>query len=84
MACIDFSGAFDSVKHDFIWKALERYNVGPQLIHYLKTLYFNAQGAVIYFGTKTGWYKLLRSCRQGDPVAAYLFILVLEVLLNRL
>jgi hypothetical protein len=61
MACIDFSGAFDSVKHDFIWKALERYNVGPQLIHYLKTLYFNAQSAVIYFGTKTGWYKLFRT-----------------------
>jgi hypothetical protein len=50
MACIDFSGAFDSVKHDFIWKALERYNVGPQLIHYLKTLYFNAQSAVMNFG----------------------------------
>jgi hypothetical protein len=52
MACIDFSGAFDSVKQDFIWKALVRYNVGPQLIHYLKTLYFNAQSAVMNFGTK--------------------------------
>jgi hypothetical protein len=26
----------------------------------------------------------MRSCRQGDPVAAYLFILVLEILLNRI
>jgi hypothetical protein len=84
MACIDFSGAFDSVKPDFIWKALERYNVGPQLIHYLKSLYFDAKSAVMNFGIKTGWYRLLCSCRQGDPVAAYLFILVFEVLLHRL
>jgi hypothetical protein len=84
MACIDFSGAFDSVKHDFIWKALERYNVGPQLIRYLKILYFDARSAIMNFGTTTGFFKLLCSCRQGDPVAAYLFILVLEVLLNRL
>jgi hypothetical protein len=84
MACIDFSGAFDSIKHDFIWKSLERFNVGPQLIKYLKILYFDARSAVMNFGTTTGFFKLLRSCRQGDPVAALLFILVLEVLLNKL
>jgi hypothetical protein len=35
MACVDFRAAFDSYKHWFIWQALERFNVVPNLIHHL-------------------------------------------------
>ena len=47
MATIDFRGAFDSIKHDFIWKTLARMNVGPGLINHLKTLYRDARSAVL-------------------------------------
>ena len=30
-------------------------------------------------GTTTKYFKLERGARQGDPIAAYLFILVLEI-----
>ena len=50
----------------------------------LRTLYNETQSAVMNFGTTTNWISLERSCRQGDPVSAYLFILGMEVLLNRL
>ena len=39
---------------------------------------------MINFGTTTQFFDLERSCRQGDPIAAYLFLLVMEVLLNKL
>jgi hypothetical protein len=84
MACIDFQSAFDSVKHSFIWKTLQRMNVGNNLIGHLKTLYKGAKSAILNFGSTTNWVQLSKSARQGDPVSAYLFILVLEVLLAKL
>jgi hypothetical protein len=39
---------------------------------------------VLNCGTQTNWFRLLKSARQGDPAAAYIFILLLEILLTRL
>jgi hypothetical protein len=47
IACVDFRSAFDTVKHSFIWKTLERFNVGPRLIGYMQTLYSDAQSSVL-------------------------------------
>ena len=41
MCCIDFQGAFDTVKHSFIFETLEKMNVGPGLISHIKALYCN-------------------------------------------
>jgi hypothetical protein len=84
MACIDFRAAFDSCKHGFIWQALERSNVGPNLIHHMQTLYQGAKSSVLNDNTQTNWFPLTQSTRQGDPVAGYTFILLLEVLLNKI
>jgi hypothetical protein len=81
MACIDFKGAFDSIRHEFIWQLLEKIRVGKNLIGHIKTLYKGAKSAVLNFGTTTNWFDLARSCRQDDPIAPYLFILVMEALL---
>ena len=84
IATIDFRGAFDSIKHDFIWKTLAHMNVGPGLINHLKTLYRDAKSAILNYGTQTAWFPLERSARQGDPVAGHLFIIVMQVLLKKL
>ena len=72
MATVDFRSAFDSVDHGFIWKALEKMNVGKGLINHLKTLYRNAKSAILNYGTQTPWFPLERSTRQGDPVSGQL------------
>ena len=84
MTTVDFRGAFDSVRHSFIWKTLREMGIGDNLLSLLKCLYNKTVSSVLNFGTTTRFFDLERSCRQGDPVAAYLFILVMEVLLNKL
>jgi hypothetical protein len=83
-ACIDFRAAFDSCKHEFMWQTLERLNVGPNLIACVKTLYNGAKCRVLNFNSRTNWFPLSRSTRQGDLISGYAFIFVFEVLLNRI
>ena len=50
-------------------------------MNFTKTLLFDAQMRVINNGKTTDYFKLERGTRQEDPLSAYLFILVFEVLL---
>ena len=82
LACIDFKSAFLSIRHDFMWKALEKYGVGNNLISMLKILYKNTSSCIMNYGTTTGYLDLKKGCRQGDSTSAYLFILAVGILLN--
>ena len=58
---------------------LKKYGFGENFIHIIKTLLKNQESCVINGGKTTKYFPLQRGARQGDPVSAYLFILVLEV-----
>ena len=45
----------------------------------MQTLLKNQESCVINGGNTTKYFKLERGTRQRDPISAYLFILVLEV-----
>ena len=77
----DIEKAFDSVDHNFLFSALKRYGFGTEFVNFIKTLPFDAQSCVINNGYTTDYFKLERGIKQGDPLSAYLFILVFEVLL---
>ena len=77
----DIEKAFDSVDHNFLFATLKRYGFGTEFVNFIKTLLFDAQSCVINNGYTTDYFKLERGTRQGDPLSAYSFILVFEVLL---
>ena len=58
---------------------LKIYGFGENFIRIIKTLFKNQESCVINGGKTTKYFPLQREARQGDPVSAYLFILVLEV-----
>jgi hypothetical protein len=47
-------------------------------------LYAKPEAAVINNSVTTRYFKVGRSCRQGDPIAPYLFILAIEPLLRQI
>ena len=77
----DTEKAFDSVDHTFLFSTLEKFGSGFDFIKWIKTLPFNNQSCVMNNGYATGYFDLERGTRQRDPLSAYLFILVFEILL---
>lgn len=76
---IDIQKAFDSINHQFLISVLKKYGFGSTYIKWIQTLLNNQESCVINGGDTTKYFKLERGTRQGDPISAYLFILVLEV-----
>ena len=79
LTTVDIQKAFDSVNHQFLILVSKKFGFGNTFIKWIQTLLKNQESCVINGGNTTKYFKLKRGTRQGDPISAYLFILVLEV-----
>jgi hypothetical protein len=81
---IDFSKAFDTISHNFIYNCLEIMNFGEHFISGIKLLLTNRFSQINNSSHLSSGFTLDRGVPQGDPISAYLFIIALEFLLHRL
>ena len=84
LLCIDFEKAYDSISFKYIEKCLEFYNFGNDLIKWVKILLYDFQAVINHCGNISSRFNIHRGCRQGDPIASYLFILCIEILALKL
>ena len=91
---VDFEKAFDSVSFNFIKKNLEIFGFGANFCKWINILLGNTivhdesgiptqkrfVGVSVVNGFPTSQFKILRGCRQGDPIAGYLFVLCIKIL----
>ena len=75
---IDFEKAFNSLEWDFLLMVLKAYNFGLDFISWFSVLYANSNSCVINNGFFSKFFNIGRSCRLGDPLSPYLFILAVE------
>ena len=76
---VDIEKAFDSINHCLLIKVLDKYSFEKDFIKWLKILLHNQESGAVNGGTATNYFKLEKGTRQGDPISAYVFILVLEI-----
>jgi len=81
LVAIDFEKALDSVDLKFLIRVLEAFNFGPDFIRWIKSFYRGAKSCVMNNIYTSHYFDLGRGVRRGDPLSAYLFITVIEILL---
>ena len=79
LVTIDIKKAIDSVNYHFLIAILEKVGFGTEFIELIKVLLNNQESCVINGGKTSKYFKLERGTQQGDPIPAYLFVIVLEV-----
>ncbi len=77
---IDFKKAFDSVEWEFMFQTLSTFNFGPEFIAWIKTLYSNPKSVIKNNGWMSSEFDVSRGIKQGCPISALLFILVVEIM----
>ena len=73
LVTVDIEKAFESVNHCFLLQILQKF------VNWIKTILNNQESCIINGRKTKKYFKLERDARQGDPISAYLFILVLEI-----
>ena len=82
LVTVDIRKAFDSVNHQLSTLDLKRYGFSKTFIKRIKTLLNSQESCIINGGITTKYFKLDKGTREGDPMPAYLFILVFEIVFN--
>ena len=72
--------ALDKIQHPFLIKTLQSVGIDGIFLNTLKAIYEKPTANVILSGETLGAFPLRSGTRQGCPLSALLFNIVLEVL----
>ena len=84
LLCIDFEKAYDSISFKYIKMCLKFFNFGSDLIKWVEILLYDFRAVINHCGNVSNSFAVGRGCRQGDPIASYLFIICIEILALKL
>ena len=79
---IDFSKAFDSIHRERMFKILEAYGIPTSIVNAIKLIYENSSAQVLTPDGETSFFDILSGIFQGDTLAPFLFIIVLDYALK--
>jgi hypothetical protein len=76
----DFEKTFDRIEWGFLFPVLSKLGFSPKWIEWVSSLYWLASSSIKVNGESGEDFRLVRSVKQGYPLALYLFIFTTDVL----
>ena len=80
---IDFKKAFDSIHRSKMMKILKAYGIPPNMLSAINNMYTNTRAKVVTPDGETQEFDILAGVLQGDTLAPFLFIIVLDYALRQ-
>ncbi|GJU93037.1 RNA-directed DNA polymerase, eukaryota [Tanacetum coccineum] len=77
---VDFAKAYDSVRWDYLEAVLISFGFGAKWVAWIRGCLLSSKASVLVNGSPTKEFQFFRGLKQGDPLAPFLFILVMESL----
>ena len=82
ITCIDFRKAFDTIHRGKMLKILRAYGIPGQIVDAIGDMYKRTMAQVISPDGETDLFEILAGVLQGDTLAPYLFVIVLDFALR--
>ena len=79
---VDFKKAFDSVSREKLFQILELYGISDKIISAIRALYTSTKAKVISPDGDTDVFDIQAGVLQGDTLAPFLFVLILDYVLR--
>ena len=79
---IDFKKAFDTIHRGKMMKILKAYGIPPNILRAIETMYTGTCAKVLTPDGETEMFDITAGVFQGDTLAPYLFIIVLDYALR--
>ncbi|GKF71546.1 RNA-directed DNA polymerase, eukaryota, partial [Tanacetum coccineum] len=77
---VDFAKAYDSVRWDYLDDVLISFGFGPKWRSWIRGSLSSGKASILVNGSPTTEFHLYRGLKQGDHLAAFLFLLIIESL----
>uniref|UniRef100_A0A670HYC8 Reverse transcriptase domain-containing protein n=1 Tax=Podarcis muralis TaxID=64176 RepID=A0A670HYC8_PODMU len=81
---IDAEKAFDNVSWSFLLKTMEKAGIEGEFLKGIQAIYSNQFAKLVINNNLTSRFKIEKGTRQGCPLSPLLFIMVLEILANKI
>nr|GFA40610.1 RNA-directed DNA polymerase, eukaryota [Tanacetum cinerariifolium] len=77
---VDFAKAYDSIRCDFLDDVLISFGFGSKWRSWIRSSLSSGKASILVNGSPTLGFQFHRGLKQGDPLAPFLFLLIMESL----